>query len=196
VSRAVTRAPRFFLAVSLLAGMLTGCATSEVQQRLPDSNAALRDFTLDGRIAVKVEAKGYSANLKWRHQGEADSVRLLTPVGTTLAQLDAGPGGAQLVGADKKVYRSDDVESLTREILGWDLPLQGLQHWVLGRPDPGLPVAAEERDARNRLVRFSQNGWQIAYQAFAGDGVLPQRMTLARDSLRLRLLIDRWDVGG
>jgi len=182
--------------VALLLALVAGCAAPPVQQRLPSSNAAIRDFALDGRIAVKVEAKGYSANLKWRHAGAEDSVRLLSPVGTTIAQLDAGAGGAQLVAADKKVYRSQDVQSLTREVLGWDLPLQGLQHWVLGRTDPGLPVTAEERDGRDRLVRFTQNGWAVAYQAYAEDGVLPKRMTLVREGLNLRLLIDRWDLGG
>ena len=100
---------------------------------------------LHGRIAVKLESRGYSANLQWRHEREADSLRLLSPVGTTIAQLDADAAGAQLVGSDKHVHRSGNVESLTREVLGWDLPLQGLQHWVLGRPDPDLPVDAAQR---------------------------------------------------
>lgn len=188
----MSRAPRLFLAALLLA-LLASCAVP-MRQRLPESNAAIRDFALDGRIAVKLDQRGYSANLKWRHAGETDSVRLLSPVGTTIAALEADPAGAKLVTADKKHYRSDDVESLTREVLGWDLPLQGLQHWVLGRPDPGLPISGEERDTRDRPQRFVQNGWRIAYLAFAGDGVLPQRMTLARNGLSLRLFIDRWSV--
>lgn len=191
----MSHAPRLFLAASLLA-LLASCAMPPVQQRLPASNATIRDFALDGRIAVRVQARGYSANLKWRHAGEADSVRLLSPLGTTIATLDADATGAKLVAADKKVYRSQNVESLTRKVLGWDLPLQGLQHWVLGRPDPGLPISGEERDSRTRLLRFIQNGWQIAYLAYAGDSVLPQRMTLVRDGLSLRLVIDHWDVDG
>ncbi len=187
------RARRYCIAALVVT--FAGCATPPVEPRLPASNAAIQDFALEGRIAVKMDARGYSAHLKWRHIGEADSLRLFTPVGTTLARLDADAAGAQLVGSDKKVYRAENPESLTREALGWDLPLQGLQHWVLGRPDPGLPMSGEQRDTRNRLERFVQNGWQIAYQAYAGDGVLPKRMTLARGGLSLRLLVDRWDVG-
>ena len=191
----MSRTSRLF-PIALLLALVAGCATPPAQQRLPASNAAIRDFALEGRIAVKVDSKGYSANLKWRHAGEVDAVRLLSPVGTTIARLDANPGGAELVAADRKVYRSQDVESLTREILGWDLPLQGLQHWVVGRTDPGLPVTNEERDGRNRLTRFTQNGWTVAYQAYADDGVMPKRMTMIREALNLRLLIDRWDLGG
>ena len=189
------RVPRF-PAICFLVALLAACATTRPPGELPASNAEITDFALDGRVAVKVESRGYSANLKWRHAGQTDSLRLLSPVGTAIAQLDADASGATLVTADKKVHRSADVPGLTREVLGWDLPLDGLQHWVLGRTDPSLPVEGEERDARGRLLRFGQNGWHISYQAYAGDGVLPARMTLLHERLNLRLVIDRWDIPG
>lgn len=188
-------APRI-LAVCFLLALLASCATPRAPRELPSSNVAITDFSLDGRVAVKAGTKGYSANLQWRHAGEADSLRLLSPVGTMIAQLEADAGGAELVTADKQVHRSGNVQELTREVLGWDLPLDGLQHWVLGRTDPALPVEAEQRDARGRLQRFTQNGWRVAYLAYAGDGALPARMTLLHERLSLRLVIDRWDIPG
>lgn len=192
--------PRAFhplaFAVVLAVLVLAGCAAPGVRPPLPASTEGIEEFALDGRIAVKLDTRGYSANLRWHHQVQSDALRLLSPVGTTIAQVDADADGATLVGADKKVYRSHNVEALTREVLGWDLPLQGLQYWVLGRPDPELPVTEAQRDARDRWLQFTQNGWKIAYQAFAEDGPLPQRMTLAREGLRLRLLVDRWEIGG
>ena len=190
------RAPRFLSVCLVLVALLAGCATPRAPRGLPASIDAITDFSLAGRVAVKAGAKGYSANLQWRHAGEADSLRLLSPVGTVIAQLEADPAAATLVTADRQVHRSDNVQDLTREVLGWDLPLKGLQHWVLGRPDPALPVEAEERDARGRLARFSQNGWRVNYLAYAGDGVLPSRMTLLHERLSLRLVIDRWDIPG
>jgi outer membrane lipoprotein LolB len=163
-------------------------------RELPSSNVAITDFSLDGRVAIKADTKGYSANLQWRHVGEADSLRLLSPVGTVIAQLEADAGGAELVTADRQVHRSGNVQELTRQVLGWDLPLDGLQNWVLGRTDPAFPVEAERRDARGRLQRFTQNGWRISYLAYAGDGALPARMTLLHERLSLRLVIDRWDI--
>jgi outer membrane lipoprotein LolB len=191
----VQLAPRLPVICFLLA-LLAACATTRPPGDLPASNAAITDFSLDGRVAVKVESRGYSANLKWRHAGQADSLRLLSPLGTAIAQLDADASGATLVTADRKVHRSGNVQDLTREVLGWDLPLEGLQHWVLGRTDPTLPVEGEERDIRGRLLRFTQNGWRISYQAYAGDGVLPARMILLHERLNLRLVIDRWDIPG
>ena len=189
------RAPRLLAACFVLA-FLASCATPRAPHDLPASNAAITDFSLAGRVAVKAGTKGYSANLQWRHAGQVDSLRLLSPVGTVIAQLEADAAGATLLTADKQVHRSDNVQALTREVLGWDLPLKGLQHWVLGRTDPALPVEAEQRDARGRLAQFSQNGWRVGFLAYTADGVLPSRMTLLHERLSLRLVIDRWDIPG
>ncbi|HWA14410.1 MAG TPA: lipoprotein insertase outer membrane protein LolB [Burkholderiales bacterium] len=185
-----------FLLVCLALALAAGCATRPPQAPLPASNAGLQDFSLEGRVAVKVAQKGYSTNLRWRHSQAADALRLLSPVGTTIATLDATPEGVTLVDADRQVHRSRDIEALTREVLGWDLPLDGLKHWVLGRADPGAPVDEQARDDRNRLTRLRQSGWQIAYPAYAEDGALPARLTLTREGLHLKLVIDRWEFPG
>lgn len=184
---------RLFLTGIVLA-VVAGCAAPRAPQALPASNAAIGTFALTGRVAVKVEQRGYSARLNWRHGAGGDRLRILSPVGTVIAQLEADASGATLTTADKKVYRSGDVQALTRDVLGWDLPLEGLQHWVVGRPEPTLPVQAEERDTRGRLTRLTQNEWRIDYLAYTGDSALPSRMLLAFDNLALRLIIDRWDV--
>jgi outer membrane lipoprotein LolB len=194
-ARGVSGAVRFLLACLALA-VAAGCATRPPQAPLPPSNADLRDFALEGRVAVKLAQKGYSASLRWRHSPGADALRLLSPVGTTIATLDATPAGVTLVDADRRVHRSRDIEALTREVLGWDLPLDGLKHWVLGRADPSASVDDEARDARGRLSRLRQSGWQITYPAYAEDGALPSRLTLAREGLNLRLVVDRWEFPG
>ena len=178
----------------IVVAVVAGCATPRSPQTLPASNAAIGMFALAGRVAVKVEQRGYSARLNWRHGAGGDRLRILSPVGTVIAELEADASGATLTTADKKVYRSGDVQALTREVLGWDLPLEGLQHWVVGRAEPGWPVQAEERDARGRLTKLTQNEWRIDYLAYSGDSALPSRMLLAYGNLGLRLIIDRWDL--
>lgn len=175
----------------IVLAVVAGCAAPRV---LPDSNAGIDAFSLTGRVAVKLEQRGYSAKLSWRHAAAGDLVRLLSPVGSVIAELEADGSGAMLTTGANKVYRSGDVQTLTREILGWDLPLEGLRHWVVGRVEPELPVQAEERDARGRLTRLTQNDWRISFLAYAGDSALPARMALAYDRLSLRLIIDRWDL--
>jgi len=184
---------RLFLSGLVLA-VAAGCAAPRAPQALPATNAGIEAFALAGRVAVKVDQRGYSAKLSWRHALAGDQLRLLSPIGSVIAELQADAAGATLTAADKKVYRSSNVQALTRQVLGWDLPLDGLQHWVVGRAEPELPVQAEERDERGRLTKLTQNQWRIDYLAYAGDGALPSRMVLAYDNLTLRLIIDRWDL--
>ena len=182
------------VATGFVLAVVAGCAVLRTPQTLPASSAGIDTFSLSGRVAVKLEQRGYSARLNWRHVAGGDRLRLLSPVGSVIAELEADASGAMLTTGDKKVYRSGDVQALTREVLGWNLPLDGLQYWVVGRAEPALPVQAEERDTLGRLTRLKQSNWQISYLAYVGQSALPARIALAYDTLSLRLVIDRWDL--
>ena len=173
---------------------LAGCASTRSTQVLPASNASIEAFSLNGRVAVKIEDRGYTASLRWRHSATQDSIRLLSPVGSVVGQIEADANGATLTTGDKKVYHSNDAQALTREVLGWDLPLSGLRYWVTGRADPAVPVQAQERDDAQRLKSLTQNGWRIAYLEYFGDSALPARLSLAYDRLSLRLIVEHWEL--
>jgi outer membrane lipoprotein LolB len=177
------------------AALMAGCAVAPQAPAIRSIEAVDR-FALSGRVAVKLDSKGYSARLRWLHEPRDDAVWLYSPVGSVLATLTVNGLGATLVTADREVHNSNDVQALTREVLGWDLPLEGLQHWVLGRPDPAAPVAEVVRDQRSRLVRLVQRDWTVEYSAYVDDGVLPAALTLRYGELRLRLVVDRWQIAG
>lgn len=187
--------PHRLPALVFLIAVLTGCATRQPVADLPASNAAIEAFALKGRVGVNVEGRGYSASVLWRHVSDRDSMRLLVPaVGSVIAEIEADRNGATLTTGDQKVYKSGDVQSLTRDVLGWDLPLSGLRFWVTGRADPDFPLQAESRDAKNRYAAFVQNKWRVEYLDYFGDSALPSRLSLAHDQLRLRLVVETWDL--
>lgn len=181
------------LALCAVLATAAGCATQSPRV-LPASSAAIDSFSLNGRVAVKLDDRGYTASLRWRHSATRDSLRLLSPVGTVVGQIETDGNGATLTTADKKVYRSSDVQTLTREVLGWDLPLAGLRHWVIGRADPATPVQAEERDDQQRLKSLQQSDWRIAYLDYFGNSALPARLSLIYDRLKLRLIVEAWEL--
>ena len=185
------------LGVFALCGLLAalaGCASTRPAQVLPASNVSIGAFFLNGRVAVKLDGRGYTASLRWRHSATRDSLRLLSPLGSVVGEIESDSNGATLTTGDKKVYRSSDAQSLTREVLGWDLPLSGLRYWVTGRADPASPVQAEDRDHNQRLKSLMQNDWRIAYLEYFGDSALPARLSLAYDRLKLRLIVERWEL--
>ena len=188
---------QYRLGVFALCGMLAalaGCAATRPAQVLPASNVSISAFSLSGRVAVKLDDRGYTASLRWRHWPERDSLRLLSPLGSVVGEIEADGNGATLTTGDRKVYRSNDAQALTREVLGWDLPLSGLRYWVTGRADPASPVQAEDRDGNQRLKSLTQNDWRIAYLEYFGDSALPARLTLVYDRLNLRLIVERWEL--
>ncbi|HEY8506781.1 MAG TPA: lipoprotein insertase outer membrane protein LolB, partial [Steroidobacteraceae bacterium] len=89
-----------------------------------------------------------------------------------------------------------DSEAARAEIvqrLGFEPPLSSLRYWVLGVPDPSAS-ATEQLDDQQRLRQLQQAGWNIEYGSYmAANGEwLPQRMTLQREGVRVRLIVDSW----
>lgn len=173
--------------------MLAACAT-QPPVAPPTVAPQVDRFELRGRVAVKLDGRGHSARMRWVHDVDSDAIWLYSPVGSTIATLHANQDFATLVTSKKETFRSGDVQSLMRDVLGWDLPLSGLKYWVLGRVDPGSPVEQIEWDEQQRIKRLVQEGWDIEFAGYADNGVLPALLVLRFDDLRMRLLIDRWDT--
>ena len=86
------------------------------------------------------------------------------------------------------------MESLTEEVLGWRLPVRGLQYWVMGHPAPDS-VAEGELDDQMQFRSLRQDGWRVDYAAYRMvQGILvPAKLEVALDDrLRVRLVIDDW----
>lgn len=192
LAREPVRALRCFTLGSLLV-LLAACATQPPVSQ-PAVAPQVDRFELSGRVAVKLDGRGHSARMRWLHDVYSDSIWLYSPLGSTIATLYADGDIATLVTSKKETYQSADVQSLTRDVLGWDLPLAGLKYWVLGRVDPNLPVEQIEWDEQQRLKRLAQGGWEIEFTRYDDNGALPSSLVLRYAGLRMRLLIDRWNV--
>ena len=78
--------------------------------------------------------------------------------------------------------------------MGFDPPIDDLHYWLLGVPNPGSTFDVS-RNEQDRAKTLSQNGWSISYDRYmpvAGD-VLPARLVVSRESVRVRIIIDHWD---
>lgn len=191
------KAAAFAAVVTLL---LSACAELPAPPETPASSAsivsaeAVGAFRLTGRIAVKHEGQGFSGTLRWEHDARRDEVLLQSPLGQGVARIVRDATGVTLTDADDKVYRAATVEALTREVLGWQLPLDGLEHWVLGR---AAPESASRRTVGDdgRMTRLIQDGWQVDFERYqpVQGAMLPGRLEAAYgNDMTVRLVIDRW----
>lgn len=180
------------LAVLALTGLLSACAMLPGMR--DDTQPRSADFDILGRVLVAYGGNAFSSNLRWLHGAERDELWLLTPTGQALAHIVDTPHGATLTSMDQKEYHAGSVEALTKQALGWELPLNRLQHWVRGAPVPELAAAATERDSTGRLVKLVQDGWEVNYLYHAAPEFegQPRRLELSNGENRIRLVIDSW----
>lgn len=174
---------------------LAGCATAPqiaaTQRPEQAENAA---FTLNGRIAIKHDGERSSANVHWVHHAADDEILLFAPLGQTVARLQRNAAGVTLDASGKHYAAQGDGE-LMQHVLGWHLPLVGLQYWVMALPVPGEPSEIE-RDEHGQVGQLRQDGWNIRYTRYAAPSQdsLPTRMVLQREGLEIQLLVDEWQI--
>jgi outer membrane lipoprotein LolB len=165
------------------------------------SSEASLSFGLAGRIAVKGGKESFSGGVRWRHAEGSDDILLLSPLGQALAQLQRTSEGVHLTTAERENYYASDVESLTEQVLGWRLPIMGLQYWVQGKNSP-LTSSSIDLDDKGRVTAIRQDGWEIVYssyspaepaQAATPQGARARSLQLRRSGLQIRLVVDRWD---
>ena len=151
-------------------------------------------FDLSGRVLVRYDGRAFSSGLRWEHAPGRDEIWLLSPVGSALAHIVDDGDGAILTAADERQYRAASVENLTRQALGWELPVARLKYWLRGEVAPGSPPDAIVRGDDQRITQLEQAGWRIALTYYPAQeyGGLPRRLELVRGSHEIRLVIDTW----
>ncbi|MDT3706813.1 MAG: lipoprotein insertase outer membrane protein LolB [Thiobacillus sp.] len=174
----------------LLLTLAAGCATTT--PTVPAGTVAPwpSNWTLQGRIGVQAGEQSLSGNIRWRHRTDRDELLMTSPLGQGVARIVRDAEGVVLEVPNQPARRAPDAESLTREALGYVLPVSGLLWWVQGRPDPGSDFEARHAPA-GRLEQIRQNGWVIDYLQYAPDA-RPRKLVVARDGLEIRLVADSW----
>ncbi|SEK38219.1 lipoprotein insertase outer membrane protein LolB [Nitrosovibrio tenuis] len=162
------------------------------------------NFLLSGRVAAKGGRENFSGGVQWRHAESEDEILLLSPLGQALAQIQLNPGGAYLITSDQQNYSAADVEGLTEQVLGWHLPLMGLQYWVQGINSP-ITASEIDLDIEGRVVGIRQDGWSIDYSSYfpvsavhiaQTQAARPRLLLLKRGDLQIKLIIDTWNSDG
>ncbi len=137
----------------MLALALAGCA------QLPPTPAIPSESRLSGRLSVTVagdahtRGTGGAASFELFGNPDAGRLELTSPLGSLVARASWRPGFVTLQTPNDE-RRFDDLDSLTRELLGEPVPVAALFDWLQARPWPG---AAHRKTANG----FEQVGWRI-----------------------------------
>ena len=185
------------VALALLAGCRTLPQSVPVTIPWDERRAQLQaraHFELGGRVAVSANEQGFNANLHWIESEGRAQLTLQGPLGIGGMRISANGDDFIIVKSDGESLDRDAARAELRERLGFDPPIARLRYWIQGVPDPDAPAQETLDNSAQRLAALSQDGWSInygAYSAVRGEW-LPSRLSLQRDSVRVRLLVDEW----
>ena len=203
---------RAFAAGTAACGLLlSGCAAllppaKPAAPRVQAVPVYQSSLTLEGRIAVRYRQEAREESLqgsfRWRQLPERTTVTLLSPLNQTLATLDVTPDAAQLTEAGKPPRIAADIDTLSRETLGWTLPVAGLRGWLQGFSlASGRPRPIAEPGAEDAPPVTTPDGWQLRYVSWQDEDAPPltrpkridlQRTTPELGEMHIRIVIDRW----
>nr|WP_255719676.1 outer membrane lipoprotein LolB [Pelomonas sp. P8] len=141
------------MAAILLALALAGCA------QLPKATVDAGEARLSGRLSVTVagdvhrRGTGGAASFELFGNADAGRLELTSPLGALVARAHWQAGEATLETPGEQ-RRFDNLDALTREMLGETVPVAALFDWLRARPWPAAPHHKTE-------TGFEQLGWRI-----------------------------------
>jgi outer membrane lipoprotein LolB len=116
------------------------------------------------------------------------------PLGAGGVQVTSNGSSLSIVTSHGDHLDSDAARAELTNRLGFDPPLASLRYWILGVPEPGQPEQ-ESLDPQQRLATLQQRGWQIEYTDYmsVNGEWLPAKLTMQRQGVRLRVVVDGWN---
>jgi len=190
-----------------LCALLAGCVTARTDRSTtldwPEQQAllgSLPGYGLNGRVAVRVGQEGWQANAAWRQRAEVSEVELSGPFGAGSMLLRLSGAELQVVDSQGDILRGDKATQALTARLGFSPPLAALRYWLLALPAPDGGAAVPVYAGDGTLTQLEQQGWQLRYENYRSEAApggtvrLPAKLTATRDAVRLRLVIDRWQL--
>ncbi|MFO1434031.1 MAG: lipoprotein insertase outer membrane protein LolB [Candidatus Competibacteraceae bacterium] len=181
--------------------LLAGCATPVETATHPAWPArqralsALRDWSVNGRLAVTTTQEGWHVSLYWVQQGPVYTIDLIGPLGQGRVRIQGDAQGVGLRTADGQFQRAGNADELLARTVGVRIPLNGLLYWMRGLPDPGQPSTLA-LDEQGRLSRLEQGGWRIEYLDYMPVAALelPRRMRATQGEIKVQVLVSDWSL--
>ena len=182
----------FFLFTALF---LTGCSTTSLLVFSPDHVPTQWQF--NGKVAIKTPEQAQGLKINWHQIDDQFDINLYTTFGITDLKIKGNKHTVNIE-SDQGPITGTSAQQLIWQQTGWHIPIDNLQHWLLG----------DVTDATN--VELSNNGhflsgniydnfgrqWQLSlnkYQPVQGR-TLPHSLRLRHDKLLLKLAIIEWKI--
>jgi len=184
------------LSLFVIAAALAGCASA------PLSQSTVADYRetieLNGRLSVNYLKEGQpdslTGNFTWSQQPDRVDVALSSSF-SQLAAISVTPQQATLTQAGREPLVAQDIDTLTAQALGWQLPVAGLRDWLQGYAVGADGKRFAASPANNSV--YTRDGWRLRFAAWQDETAarpMPKRIDAARTTasgeLEIRIFIN------
>ena len=194
------------LSLFVLAAALAGCATTATQSTgAPGVQAAATPYRdtveLTGRLQVTYRKDGQPSSMnggfEWAQRPGQIDVAFLNPLKQTVATISVTPQQATLTEAGRAPRSAGDIDALTRQALGWSLPVSGLRDWLQGYATDAAGKRFAAPPGNNSV--FTQDGWRlrfVSWQNGQNGAQVPKNIVAERsatatsDELAIQIILD------
>ncbi len=158
----------------------------------------ISSWDLHARAAIFVDDEVHNFGLNWRHRADEFQMILEAPFGQGAFRLESNRDArlpVELSLPDDRVVYAKTAEAALERVVGWPIPVSGLEWWIKGLPQKNIKFR-HELNGDGRLISLNQDNWRINYlQYFDFDESskgLPKKMYLKHDRLALKIVIEHW----
>ena len=157
--------------------------------------AGVTRWDIQARAVVKLKGEAYNLGINWRQNDGQLFILLQAPFGQGVIRIESiAGGGYRLSLPDGRVLDDNSPEALLEKVIGWSIPISGLEYWIRGLPQPQSDFSHRIDDAgRTRFLK--QDDWSIDYIDYfshSDSPYLPRRIKLNFDEITIKIVIERW----
>ena len=177
--------------------MAAGC--SSITEK-PDTAPGLRSempesWRARGKFSYRSSEVRESGNFDWRQDGENYRLRLYGPLGMGSVKISGNPNLVRIQ-TGKQDISSDQPLSLLYRITGFEIPLNSMPRWLLGKPASNTPTEISY-DSEGNIQSFYERNWLMDYDEFKelDNQQIPTTINAQKDGINLRMLVYSWKDG-
>lgn len=179
----------------LVLSILTGCSVAPIAELAMysedgrDEYYQLRQWSLSGRVALSAGNDSWTASVEWWRFDDEENIRIAGPLGQGAVFIHIADDYVDVDRGQGAVRYFDRSDEFVTEQLGFYVPLRSLRYWVVGLVDP-------EMSSEEIINGFEQGAWRVLYRQMQNTeyGSLPYKMDVSSQDVRLKLIIDQWNV--
>lgn len=169
--------------VIALTGLLLSCTTPKPSfQTAWQAQTEIADFTASGRLSARADEQGLSASFDWTRENQVETLDIVAPLGITVGQLCQDKIGVLAINADGEQFTAENPQVLSKQLIGYELPVQYLHIWAHGQWAADLPHEITSDGI------LQQGEWMIS--RIANQDGSPRVLNINNQKVSLRLVFN------